>query len=93
MPYLCRVTTFFVAKIEVLELIGTDKSETKAHKYNLIELYSLIDMMKGTILVNYKWTPEQIDKLELQDEDYRGLFFIYNETIKQIAKSNKPPAK
>jgi hypothetical protein len=45
--------------------------------------------MRGTVLVNFKWTPDEVEQLEFQDENYRGLFFIYNEIIKEAAESNK----
>jgi hypothetical protein len=40
------------------------------------------------VCIDNKWTPKQIDKLEFQSENYRGLFFWYNEIIKQLAFKN-----
>jgi hypothetical protein len=53
-------------------------------------LYESIETIRGTVLLNYKWLPEDVENLEFQDENYRGLFFLYNEILKEIAKTNKP---
>ncbi|MDX5585866.1 MAG: hypothetical protein QNK20_13305 [Aureibaculum sp.] len=72
-----------------MQLCGYESCDTKEYRYSLIELYDAIEDIRGTVLLSFEWTPEQIDKLEFQDENYRGLFFSYNHILKNIAKSNK----
>jgi hypothetical protein len=38
--------------------------------------------------LNKDYKPWEVDKLEFQDENYRGLFFLYNEILKEIADGN-----
>lgn len=71
------------------EIIGSKKDEIKVVKCNILEIYNALDAIKGTVVVNYKWTPKQVAKLELQSDNYRGLFFIYNQILQEIADTNK----
>ena len=73
----------------MLELVGYKESETRETKFSMIELYESIDAIRGTVLLRYKWPPREVDRLEFQDEDYRGLFFLYNNAITEIASINK----
>jgi hypothetical protein len=42
---------------------------------------------------NNSWHPSQIDELEFNDDNYRGLFWWYNEILKEIAATNKQNTK
>lgn len=92
--YFRLVSNFFVTKIKVVELIGYSKSETKSRYLSLLDIYESIDSYRGTVVLNYKWTPKQVKKLEFQSDNYEGLFFIYNSIITDIADFNsKKPKK
>lgn len=46
--------------------------------------------MKGTVLINRKsWKIEDVEMLELQHYNYKGLFFWYNQILEEIAGINK----
>jgi hypothetical protein len=46
--------------------------------------------MKGAVLINRKsWTLKDVDELELQHHNYKGLFFWYNQILREIADINK----
>lgn len=88
--YQLPVLTFFVTRIEILELIGSNKDDYKSTWVNPIDLYNQIDAARGTVLLSFRsWTPKQVKKLEFQAKNYKGLFFIYNHIIKEIAENNK----
>lgn len=71
-------------------MAGYKKNLVKKQRYRISDLTDdAIDNIKGTILINYKYTPDVIDKLELQSDNYKGLFWIYNRIIEDIAESNK----
>jgi len=72
-----------------VSIFGYDQIDTKFSSYSIIELYESIESIRGTVLLKFKWLPDDVDRLEFQDENYRGLFFLYNEILKKIAKSNK----
>lgn len=73
----------------VNELIGSKKDEIVKKKYSIFEISDSIDDFRGSVLINYKYTPKQVEKLELQSNNYRGLFYIYNSIVEEIAKINK----
>jgi len=45
-----------------------------------------------TVAGEFKWTPDQIDKLWLDDADYHGLIYWYN-YVKELNESLKPKPK
>jgi hypothetical protein len=55
----------------------------------LISLYNSISNIRGSVLIKYKYTPREVEKFEFQSDDYRGLFFIYNQILEEIAYNNK----
>lgn len=91
--YFWTFIRFFVANIKILELSGHEHSETSEKFYNGIEIVNQIDYVRGTVAINNKWTPQQVEDLELQHENYRGLFFWYNQILIDIADSNKKSKK
>ena len=82
------IISFANRRISLSELLGSKQDRIITKNYQLIDILSVVDNIKGTVLINYKYTPKQIDKLELQSDNYRGLFFIYNSILEEIANSN-----
>ncbi len=70
-------------------MLGEKKTETNKNYYNSIEVLNSIDEIKGTVAINWKLLPKQVGKLELHSDNYRGLFFIYNHIIEEIARDNR----
>ena len=74
-------------------MCGYKQSSTRSEFYSVIEIYSEIEYIRGIVCKMNQWHPDQIDQLELQDENYRGLFWHYNEILKDIANENKQNIK
>ena len=80
---------FFVANILVVELYGKKDSSIRCKGNNLLEILNQIDYIRGVVAINNKWEPKTVDKLEFQDKNYRGLFWWYNEVLRDIAETNR----
>jgi len=91
--YCSAVLAFFATKIHVVELCGHKQTSTKSNYFSILEIYDQIEYVRGVVSFNNKWTPKQVDRLEFQDENYRGLFFWYNEILKDIADTNAKNTK
>lgn len=43
-----------------------------------------------TVVRSKKWTPETIGRLNIDDIDYNGLIFWYNDILKEIEEMKAP---
>jgi len=64
------------------------ESSIKSKYYTILELYDSIELIKGDVCYNKNISPNEVDELEYQDYNYRGLFWWYNRILKEIAESN-----
>lgn len=84
---------FFVADLLVVEVVGENHSLIKKNYYNTLEILEQIDFIKGEVAFYNKWKPLEVDDLEFQHKDYRGLFWWYNKMLTTIAEKNKQNSK
>lgn len=64
----------------------SDSSKTISYnKVEILDLDSMNNCLK-TVGFEMKWKPKVLKKLYVDDSDYNGLFFWYNEILEQICQ-------